>query len=260
MNICDSKVSALIREGEALVVDAHEPQDRCLEIVNVNRTWRELVLGRKYRLSIRIDNVVAVVIGFTIGRSRVNSTTGHEDREASWMVISTEFRHRERTLGIACPSKFSAPNDQRILKHSKPLEILDQRRRWTVGISSLNLDAIAESAVLIPSLVVELNEPNSLLSQPPCQQAVRGKSSWSASFSTVEFKDLIGFFAQIGDFWHAGLHSIRHLVLRNSAFNLWIKLLLKVDLIQLAQSIEHRSTTRLAHPVRIGEVEYWLST
>jgi hypothetical protein len=164
MNICDSKVSALIREGEALVVDAHEPKDRCLEIVNVNRTWRELVLGRKNSVSICIDNVVAVVIGSAIGGSRIDSTAGHEDREASWMVIPTEFRHRERTLGVASPSKFSAPNDKRIFKHSKSLEILDQRRCWTVGISSLNLNTITKSAVLIPSLVVELNEPNSLLS------------------------------------------------------------------------------------------------
>src|SRR5579862_3090232 len=128
---------------------------------------REGLLAWVERVPIGVGDVVAVIVGPAVASARLDAAAGHENREAARMVVAPERVRVERALRVARPPKLATPNDERVLEHSKPLEVLDQGRRRLVGFLALLFDSADQVAVLIPALVIELNEPHALFSQPP---------------------------------------------------------------------------------------------
>ena len=99
MDISEAEVAALAAEGEAFMVDAELVKNGGVEIVDVN-----LVL----------NGVKAELVGGTVGEAGLHSTAGHPHCEAVRVMITTpgfspHLRHR-------CPAKFTAPDDEGIVK------------------------------------------------------------------------------------------------------------------------------------------------
>ena len=90
VDVGDSEVAALVGEGEALVVYTHEVQDRSLQVVDVDGALVELVLRGADRVAVLVGDVVSVVVGAAVGRSGVAAAAGHEDGEASGVVVAAE--------------------------------------------------------------------------------------------------------------------------------------------------------------------------
>lgn len=103
MHVGESEVSTLVFKGQPFMVNPKAVQHGCVEIVDVN--WF-------------FSHVVTEVICFAVDDARPNPTTGHPLRKASWMVITTVIGFRQAALAIDCSSKFAAPNNQRVIKHS----------------------------------------------------------------------------------------------------------------------------------------------
>src|SRR5579871_3024002 len=119
-----------------------------------------------------IGDVVAEIVGPAISRARLHAPTRHEDREAARMVVSAERLGIEWPLRIARPPKLATPNDQRIVEHPKPLEIFDESRRWLIRVFALLRDSADKATVLIPALMIKLDEAHALLSESSGEKAI----------------------------------------------------------------------------------------
>ena len=129
-----------------------------------------------------------------------------------------------------------------------------------IGISALGSDSSFEPTVLVPSLMVELDKSDTLLSESPSKQAVRSECARFVSVGTVQFKDLFGLFAKIGDIRHTRLHAVRQLVLSDTALNFWVEFLLKLVAIQFTQTVEHGTPARTTNAIWVRKVQDGIST
>ena len=78
------------------------------------------------------------------------------------------------------------------------------------------------SAVVIPAAVVELDEADIALGQPPGQQAVGGEGSRLADVVAIELVDVLRLLRCVHQLRDARLHPERHLVLRDARLDLRI--------------------------------------
>jgi len=144
-------------ESEALVVDAHQVQHGRLEIVHMDRV---------------AFDVVTEIVGFAVGESFLHASAGHPDRKTPGVVVAPEIVGGQLTLRVAAPPEFSAPDHQSIFQQSTLFQIQEQRRRSLVGGFRHDLYFTRKIAVLIPTLVIELNEPHPFFNQLSRKQAV----------------------------------------------------------------------------------------
>src|SRR5436189_139526 len=82
----------------------------------------------------------------------------HPARDAARMVVAPIVALRQLSLAVAGPAELAAPDDERIIQHPPLFQILHQRRARLVRLAALDLDGRREVAVLVPSLVIELDE------------------------------------------------------------------------------------------------------
>ena len=93
-------------------------------------------------------------------------------------------------------AELAGPDDQRVVEHAALLEVGDQRHAGAVDLLGLERDAVLDAAVVVPVLVVELDEAHAALGQPAGEQAVAGKGT-IARLAAVELERL-GLFAATG--------------------------------------------------------------
>ncbi len=73
-------------------------------------------------------DVVTEIVRFPVRNPRLHASAGHPHREASRMMIATVIILRQATLAIHGTAEFSAPDDERVVKHAALLQILNERR------------------------------------------------------------------------------------------------------------------------------------
>ena len=101
VDVGEAVVAALVRERQALVVDAELVHDGGLQIVNVHR-----ILG----------DVDAVVVCLAVGHAAAHATTGHPVGETVGMMVAPVIGARNVALAIDSASEFPDTNHQGILK------------------------------------------------------------------------------------------------------------------------------------------------
>ena len=92
VDISEAAVDAVLTDGEAFVIDAHEVEDGGVEVVEVDG----FVFG-----------VVAVVVGRAVNGAWFDTAASHEHGEAVWIVVAAVF-----TLGGWSASEFAAPKNE----------------------------------------------------------------------------------------------------------------------------------------------------
>ncbi len=110
-------------------------------------------------------------------------------------------------------------------------------------------------AVLIPSLVVDLDEADAAFGQPPREQAVRRERARLAAVLAVHLEDRLRLVRQVGHFRHARLHAVGHFVLRDPRLDLRVEFALELVTIQLVEFVEHRVPTGCTDAVGIAEIQ-----
>src|SRR5262249_32544881 len=95
--------------------------------------------------------------------------------ETSRMVISTIIGTGQLALRVISAAKLAAPDHEGIFQQTTLLEIRHQRCRRLVGLAALVLDPSGQIAVLIPTLMIKLNELHTALRQAASQETVRSK-------------------------------------------------------------------------------------
>ena len=137
-------------------------------------------------------------------------------------MIAAVVGRRQLALGIAGAAELAAPDDERVVEHAPALQVRDQGGAGLIGLPALPLDALRQVVVLIPALVIELDERDAALGEPARQQTVGGERARRPRVRAVERQRLLRFVREVHHAGHAGLHAIRHLVLRDARVDLGI--------------------------------------
>src|SRR5262249_40928798 len=93
-------------------------------------------------------------------------------------------------------SKLAAPDDEGALEQPALLEILDQRRRGAIGVLAVLGNVLDQTSMLVPCLVIELDETNTSLHQPSRQHTVIRERRLSR-LRSVHLQRLLGLRGQI---------------------------------------------------------------
>ena len=118
-NIRQAIITPLETVIQALMIEAEQVQDRCLEIVYMNRV---------------LSDSEAELITFAVGDAPLETAAGHEHRIAVRIVVPTEHLASGcAALPERSPSELTAENDQGRLKQAPALQVIQQRRDRLVG-------------------------------------------------------------------------------------------------------------------------------
>ncbi len=120
MHVGQPEVAALELERELRVVDAQAVQDRGVQVVDVDRVFRD---------------VVAEVVGLAVGDAGLDAAAGQPDREAARMMVAAVVVGRQLALAVDRAAELAAPDDERVVQQAALLEVLDEGRAGLVGVA-----------------------------------------------------------------------------------------------------------------------------
>jgi len=185
VNVGESESSSLVAVGESFVVDAEQVHEGGLEVVEVDGV---------------VGDVVAEGVGFAEGDTAFDTAAGHPHGEASGVVVAAEVLADEFALAVVGSPELAAPDDEGVVEHASSFEVADQCGGCLIGFSTLVGQLLGQAAVLVPALVVKLDEADASFGQTAGQEAVGGEATGVACVFAVLFKDVIGLFGQVGRF------------------------------------------------------------
>lgn len=148
-------VETLMPNSEAAMLDTHAMKDGCIELVEMHRI---------------LSDVVTEIIGFAVGHSGLNPSSGHPHAEVAWVMVPAVALPGEFSLTIGSTPKFTTEDNKGILKHSPLLQVLDQGGGWLIYIETLILNFLWQVAVLIPASVKDLNHSDPSFNKPSSKE------------------------------------------------------------------------------------------
>ena len=176
MDIGQSVTASLMSVSQTFMIDSEQMQNRSLKIMDMHT-----ILG----------NVVTMIVRFSVTESWFDSTTSHPDGITTGMMIASKLVSSQPPLTIICPSKFARPDNQCVLKHSALFQIFDQCCGSLICFSTLVAESSWQAAMLIPTRMIKLNEPNTTFSKTSGQQTIGSVGSRFIDIRTIKCE---GFF------------------------------------------------------------------
>ena len=118
----EAKVQSLKLDRQTFVIETHLFQNGGIDVANVDGI---------------LKNVVAKVVGDTVGDAALHAAASHPHGEALGMVIASVVCAGEFALAVDRATKFSAPDHKRVVQQASLLEILKERPRWLIDVAAL---------------------------------------------------------------------------------------------------------------------------
>ena len=97
MDIGEAEIAALVAVGEARMLNPHEVQNRCVEVVHVDAIF---------------NDVVTKIVGLTEGCSFIDARAGHENREAARVVVAPVISLGEGALRVGRATELATPDNE----------------------------------------------------------------------------------------------------------------------------------------------------
>ena len=177
------------------------------------------------------------------------------------MVIAAKIASRlVEPLAVVGAAKLAPPDHERVVEHTSRGEVLHERGCRLVGLPALARDARFEDTVMVPVLVVELDEPYAPFGEPPRQQAVGRERAGVFGVGAVHLEHVGGLVGEVGHLRHARLHPEGHLVVGDPGGDLRVGRACKLVLVQLPEAVEQLPAVFRRHSRRIVHVEHWVAT
>ncbi len=101
VNIGQPIITPLEAVGEACVIETEEMHRGGIEVVDMHGI---------------LDDVVAEIIGFAVDMASADAASGHENAEASRVMVSTVVVAGQGSLGVDGPAELAPPNHQGVLE------------------------------------------------------------------------------------------------------------------------------------------------
>ena len=117
-----------------------------------------------------IGDTNAVLGGLPDDLASFDPSPGQQGIEVTWPVISTGS-----WIDSGCPSKFTRPQDQRLVKEATILQVGNQSRESRIAFTGEIFDSTEHFLVSVPSIQSHFHERDTGFNQSACQQAVGSK-------------------------------------------------------------------------------------
>lgn len=189
-----------------------------------------------------LRDVVTEIVCFPVDGAALGAASRHPHGEAAGMMVSSVVRFAESALAVNGASEFPTPDDQGVLKHASFLEVIDESVTGTVDVLALGGHTAIDIAVMVPVVVVDLNEPDITFREPACHEGDIGKASRFSGFLAIELKGAFGFLAQVREFGHAGLHAGCHFILPDAGKGLGVTKFLVGQFIEFIDALDRALT------------------
>ncbi len=127
----------MVLEGEPFVIESHQVKHRGVQVVDVNLTF---------------NAVVAEVVGLAVRDAALHSASGHPHGEAVVIVLAAgRFTRTVVLLCVRSATKFSSPQNQRVVKQAARFQIGEETGDRLVAGGAFLFEAFGDLAMVIPS-------------------------------------------------------------------------------------------------------------
>ena len=136
VDISEAAVDAVLTDGEAFVIDAHEVEDGGVEVVAVGGAFGSLE---------------SEVVALTIRGPGFDAGAGHPSNEGAAVVITAV-----RSLGEGSTAEFGGPDEQGIFEEATLFKILEESCDGFVDSSGDRSKFLGNAAVVVPVVFISL--------------------------------------------------------------------------------------------------------
>ena len=154
-------------------------------------------------------------------------------------MVAAVVGRGELPLGVDRPPELAAPEDERVFEEASVFEILDEGKGRAVDVPRLGGKHLGRELMDVPPAVIDLDEADAALDEPPCHERRVLERAGLFGFLAPPLEGAFGLAGKVRHLRHRRLHAEGHLVLRDPGQGLRASNLLVLDLIQLAEPIEH---------------------
>ncbi len=219
-----SLLLAVVQVGHLGVIKAKLVQQRRLEIIRVDDVF---------------DCLVAELVSFTEGHTRLDASASEPGRKALAIVVSAagcgiSLRHWQA-------SNLAPPMDDRAVEQSSSLQVCDKRSGGLVGPLTDCRQRGADAGVSIPRLTAqkELHETDTALDEPSCDQTARAVLTSFIAIEPVELVCLSGLLSDIKSLFRFSLHPCSEFIRLNACFQIRLtRVQFEMSAVQRSQQIE----------------------
>ena len=191
-NVGQAEVAAGIAIREPLVVQPHQMQDGCVQIVHVNAVF---------------DGLMSKLIRRAVGIARLDTSATEEMSKAFRVVVASVGVLRE---GIA--AKFATPPNESVFQQASGLQIGQESRDRFVGCPGVNR-VLWQIAVLIPTRIgrvvgiADLNETHALFRHSPGEETLSTEIVGLFRADAVPFQCVVRLAGEIHERGCMSLHT-----------------------------------------------------
>ena len=140
MDVRQAKIPTRIVERQALVVEAHQVQNRRVKVVHVHAI---------------LDRLETELVSSAIDRTTFDAPTGHPHAKTVRVVVAPVRCYDGCAVGDLNPwrpAELATPDDKGLIEHAALLEVLEQRRDGLVTFGGQLAVVLLEVRMLIPGL------------------------------------------------------------------------------------------------------------
>src|SRR5262245_5279536 len=223
---------ALVPIGELGVIEAHQVEDRRVEVVHVHR-----VLG----------DVVPELIRRPDRRAGGDAPAREPHGERARVVVATHVGWALAPLVHGGAAKLTSPDHQGLFEQPTLLEIADEGGRRLIRLATQPRepggDVVIAATVVVPAPVVELDETDAPFHEPPGEEAVVGEGGLARA-RPVHRVDRPWLARDVDELRHARLHPVRLLVRGDATLDLRVADVQEVALVEALHHVEGAAADR----------------
>ena len=228
-------------EGEFVVVDTELVQDGSVEVADPDFVF---------------DDIVAVIVGFSVGHATFDAAAGHPGREAFRVVVAAVLVAFEFALTVGGAAKLTGEDDEGFVEHAALFKVFNETGAGLVDIVSLAADFLGKCGVVIPTPVEQLDKADAAFGHASGEETVASEGSGLLHFGSVKFFVLGFVFAgEVGELGNAGLHPESHLLLCDGCLNFRVADSGHMLFVELGNEVEHLVPGFPVDPFGVGEEE-----
>ena len=236
----EALVEALEFEGELAVVDPHEVENRGVEVVDVDGVF---------------GDVVGEVVGFAEFDAAFDAAASHPHGEATGVVVAAVVVFGEVALGVDGAAEFASPNDEGVFQETALFEVHDEGGAGAFAVVDLAFDEFGEVVVLVPAAVEDLDDACAALDEAAGEDGALGEAALAVDVVAIHVEGGFGFFGEVSEFGHAGLHAEGHFVLGDAGLDFGVADAGVVEVVEFAEGVEHGAAVGGVNAGGIFDVE-----
>src|SRR6516225_12408472 len=157
-------------------------------------------------VTLLFDGMEADFVGGAMNAATFDAGARQPGAESLWMMIPPI------ALRTGRPAELRSPNDQRVLQHAAPLEVLEQSSNGIVYLIGKGFMVFLDPGVRVPgaaatATVENLYEPDASLHQPAGHQAQLAERACGLLIEAVKLACCLAFLFQLQGFGDGCLHA-----------------------------------------------------